>query len=616
MARTRRFLKSATGAMLSLALVVVSPGLECYAGASASVATPVSETGSPAAGKTGVSGVSLIQVSPNAIQLSPTGLSGSIKVMPAAPSVVETGKTAPLALPSAIPQAALPQTSPLALNAAPAFLSAPQAAKTETPAELVAAQAVLSEGVQRISQAKDSAGKARVLDTVFTGSKIKTDSADIVVPGAQDRIIRSGLAPAAPAFTNPFRVPEAQSVSALAKTKIYITRADLAPVVTTLAELPQALAADPSLKDSLNKLGRVRLILAKNASADSLTEADAKKVNETLRGMGVTAKFEVEKIHIDAKPATQAQTPAPAPAAGEQKAAVTAGKLWRYLLGPVTWPFRQLGYLAKTLYNAYTAPSTSELIGGVVSKIVPTIMTIGVWSTMYTGHPIALAAALAVSIGLNVFHGLWINTWSNFQNKLGREKGLNYQSIFNLVYGQFWAALFRFIAWTALPNTVPPWSPQYWKDMGMSTVIGSFFGSLGYQGLNTLYDNGRISRWQRSAIQQVRDLFFTLTGVFFGSGGMAMFWATFALQQAFDLLIYLVSIKAKRRPIMYMADEAVAASPEFQGGFPVGPEPIIQPSPIRQALKTLLDLPFVKPFVWLAKKIYGAIKGKKDAPKP
>ena len=206
-----------------------------------------------------------------------------------------------------------------------------------------------------------------------------------------------------------------------------------------------------------------------------------------------------------------------------------------------------------------------------VSKIVPTIMTIGVWGAMYTGHPLALAAALVVSIGLNVFHGIWINTWSNFQNKLGKEKGLNYQSIFNLIYGQFWGALFRFIAWTAIPKTVPPWSLQYWKDMGLSTVVGSFFGSLGYQGLNALYDNGRISRWQRSAIQQIRDLFFCLTGVFFGSGGMAMFWAIFAIQQTLDLSIYLVSLTAKRRPIMYMADEAMAATPEFQGGYPVAP---------------------------------------------
>ncbi|MBI5239883.1 MAG: hypothetical protein HY926_05385 [Elusimicrobia bacterium] len=594
--------------MLSLALVLVSPGRECYAGASASVNTPTSETGSPTAGKTGVSGVSLIQVSPNAIQLSPASLSGSLKVMSAAPAVSEAGKTAPIAIPSAgqIVLAAAP--TPIASSI---LLAAPQADKTETPVAMVSAQIVLQAGVEKISQAKDPTGKARVLDTVFTGSKIKAESADIVAPGAPDQIIRSGLKPASPEFVNPFRVPRAQSVSALAKTRIYLTRADLAPVVTTLAELPQALAADPSLKDSLNQLGRVRLIVAKNASAGNLTEADAKQVNESLRGMGVTAKFEVEKIHIEAKPAPKAEPAAPAPSAGEQKAAVVSSRLWRYLLGPVTWPFRQLGYLAKTLYNAYTAPTTSELIGGVVSKTVPTIMTIGVWGAMYTGHPIALAAALAVSIGLNVFHGLWINTWSNFQNKLGREKGLNYQSIFNLVYGQFWGALFRFIAWTALPNTVPPWSLQYWKDMGMSTVIGSFFGSLGYQGLNTLYDNGRISRWQRSAIQQVRDLFFTLTGVFFGSGGMPMFWATFAVQQTLDLLIYLVSIKAKRRPIMYMADEAVAASAEFQGSYPVGPEPIIQPSPIRQALKNLLDLPFVKPFVWLAKKLYGLIKDKK-----
>ena len=98
-------------------------------------------------------------------------------------------------------------------------------------------------------------------------------------------------------------MPQAETSAALAKTKIYITRADLAPVVTTLAELPQTLAADPALKDSLNKLGRVRLILAKNAPGGSLTDADAARVNESLRSMGVTAKFEVEKISVESKPA-------------------------------------------------------------------------------------------------------------------------------------------------------------------------------------------------------------------------------------------------------------------------------------------------------------------------
>ena len=606
MSKTRKLFKSSLSATISLALIFLSPGLECYAGASASLNTQISGIGSPATGKTGNSGIPLIQFTLGNIQLSPASLSGSIKVMPAVPTVVATGKAAPIAIPSAIQPAVVLQSNQLALPA-------PQAAQTKPPSQPLGAQLILQAGVAQINQAKNSAGQAQVLNAVFTGSKAKTASTDITVTAAQDQVFASGLKPAVPEPTRSITVPPVESSPALARTKIYITRAELAPVVTTLAELPQVLAADPALKDSLNKLGRVRLILAKNAPNGSLTDADAARVSESLRSMGVTAKFEVEKISVDWKPVSKQAEATPAPATEQQKTQVVQSNLWRSIIGPITWPFRQLAYLSQTLHNAYTAPTAAELIGGVVSKIVPTIMTIGVWGAMYTGHPLALIAALTFSIGLNVFHGVWINTWSNFQNKLGKEKGLNYQSIFNLVYGQFWGALFRFIAWTALPNTVPPWSLQYWKDMGVSTVVGSFFGSLGYQGLNALYDNGRISRWQRSAIQQIRDLFFCLTGVFFGSGGMPMFWATFAIQQTLDLLIYIVSLTAKRRPIMYMADEAVAATPEFQGGYPVGPSPVAQQSPLKQALKNLLDSPFVKPVVWVIKKIYGLLKGKTNA---
>ena len=443
MAKTHRLIKASTGAALSLALVLLSPGLECYAGASASLNTPVSDAGSPTTGKTGGSGISLIQFTPGSIQLSPASLSGSIKAMPAVPAVrtsvrptpaelpipqvAVAAKTAPAAIPSAIPQAAAPQTSLIALTATPASLSAPIRQAAPQAAQTVSAQLVLQTGVSQIDQAKDPAGRAQVLDAVFTGSKAKTDPADIAVAAASDQTFASGLKPAAPEPTRAVTVPQAEAAPALAKTKIYITRADLAPVVTTLAELPQTLAADPALKDSLNRLGRVRLILAKDAPNGSLTDADAARVSESLRRLGVTAKFEVEKISVDWKPAPKPVEAVPALTTEQQKTQVVRSRLWRYLVGPVTWPFRQLAYLGKTLHNAYTAPTATELIGGVVSKIVPVVMTIGVWGTMYTGHPLALAAALTVSIGLNVFHGLWINTWSNFQNKLGKEKGLNYE---------------------------------------------------------------------------------------------------------------------------------------------------------------------------------------------
>jgi hypothetical protein len=166
------------------------------------------------------------------------------------------------------------------------------------------------------------------------------------------------------------------------------------------------------------------------------------------------------------------------------------------------------------------------------------------------------------------------------------------------------------VAWTAIPKTVPPWAPAYWKDIGIVTLAGAFFGTLGIQGLNTLYDNGRLTRMQRGAIQQFRDMAMCLAGAFLGSGSMAVFWAMFAAQQGLDLMIYLASRQLKRVPILYVADEGVAGSAEFLEAYPVVPGRAEPESPLRQALRMLIDNPIVKPVVWLVKKIYSVLTKK------
>ena len=65
---------------------------------------------------------------------------------------------------------------------------------------------------------------------------------------------------------------------------------------------------------------------------------------------------------------------------------------------------------------------------------------------------------MIVSFAVNIFHGVWTNTWNNFQNALGKQRGLKYQSIFNLLYGQSLGVVFRSISWSANPKVVPPWS--------------------------------------------------------------------------------------------------------------------------------------------------------------
>jgi hypothetical protein len=227
------------------------------------------------------------------------------------------------------------------------------------------------------------------------------------------------------------------------------------------------------------------------------------------------------------------------------------------------------------------------------------------WIGLYAGHPAQMAAAICVSTGLNLFHGIFVNTWSNFQNTLFKQRGLRYQTIFNLVYGQSWGVIFRVVAWSCIPGTVPPWSLLYWKDIGIATVVGTFCGTLGVQGLNGLYDNGRLTRFQRGAIQQFRDLAMCVAGTFLGAGSMSKFWMLFALQQGGDLLIYALSRKAARRAIVYLADEAVAASREFRGMYPVEPGRLETDSPLAKAWKALLESPFVKPFLRLGKALRG-----------
>jgi hypothetical protein len=630
MAKTQRLIKASTGAALSLALVLVSPGLECYAGAGASLNTPVSDVGSPTTGKTGNSGVSLIQVQPGSLQLSPASLSGTLNVMSAVPTVVETGKVAPISLPSAMPEAAASQTGQIALTATPFSLSAPirlaapeaaQGSQADAPAQTISAQSSLQKGVKELSEAKGTSGRQQVLDTVFTNAKAKTDDADVAAPQAQsDSAFSSLLQPSAPELVRANTVPQAESSQALAKTRIFITRAGQDPVATSLADLPKALAAEPALKESLNKMGRIRVVLSRSNPQGGLAKTDVTQLQQVLSGYGVTSKIEVENIPIDWNKDAPAAAPGPETAAAPQKAASNRNWLQRYIIGPVTRPFRELAYLGRTIAASYTTPTMRELILGVTMKLVIPLVVlkqIG-WIAMYNGHPVAKALALGLSLGLQVFHGIFVGTWSNLQNNIGKQRGVNYQTSFNLLYGQWWGALFRTIAWSAIPKTVPPWSYKYWKDMGIQTVAGTFFGTLGYQGLNTLYNNGLLSQGQRSFIFLVRDLIMTLAGTLFGSGSMAIFWGVFIAQQLMDLGIYSFSRSrwATRRPILYVADDMVAATPEFQGMYPVQAGAVEQESPLKQALKNILSVPLLKPIVWAAKKVYGLLKSQKATPPP
>ncbi|MCM2303437.1 MAG: hypothetical protein NDJ72_01950, partial [Elusimicrobia bacterium] len=163
---------------------------------------------------------------------------------------------------------------------------------------------------------------------------------------------------------------------------------------------------------------------------------------------------------------------------------------------------------------------------------------------------------------------------------------------------------------TANPASVtPPWSVGYWKDMALMSVIGTFFGVLGYNALNALYAKGSIKRWQHSGIQQVRDLCFLLAAPFFASGSMTLFWAIFLFQQSLDLGIALWAGWAKSREIVFVTSGSVAESAEFKAKYPLAGV-VIEP-PLRQAVKAVFDNPLVRVMTWPARALWKLVRGGK-----
>lgn len=406
--------------------------------------------------------------------------------------------------------------------------------------------------------------------------------------------------------------------------KVFMTSHGREPRAIDLEELPQALTADPSYAKELNAKGLVRLVLTAKAKM-GLTKASVPALERALKVQGVTAKISVEVVPTNSAPVEIIDPAAPG--------SLSAGSsIWRRALRMITTPIREGFYLARTFAAAVVKPTSDEVLGGVVSKGPAFAISLIWWSNLFMGahllafnstaagaallkilhiklatqapieYPIAFAAAVGLSLTLEVFHGIWVSTWQNVQNIINRQRGVSYQTFFNLFYMQATAAIFRIITWTVIADTVAPWTLHYWRDMGLVTLIGTFFGTLGYAGLNGLYNKGSLSRRSRSWIQQGRDLFFLVAGTFFASGSMSVYWPIFITQQTLDISLYAWSRFAKARPALYITDRATAVSETFQSMYPVKPSPEI--SPLKQALEAVLGKPLIKPFVSLARWIW------------
>ncbi|MBI4349348.1 MAG: hypothetical protein HY553_21090 [Elusimicrobia bacterium] len=407
----------------------------------------------------------------------------------------------------------------------------------------------------------------------------------------------------------------------LDRLEVFLVRDGKPAIHGTVAELEELLRAEPGLAAELNKLGKVRFVLDVEAPAGELRKGDVPAAEGRLRKQGVNAALQLENIAVDrnpavAGPAKQAEAPAAAPQVSVEPAAPPAAGAWqRWVVRPLTWPFREAAFLGRAMKASYTKPQFWEVIGGLGTEGVSFTLTAGTFiATLTWGHPVLLGASLTLLLAQNAFHGFWLNTWNNFQGQLRTFRGPTYQTVFNWLYYQVGGAIYRTLAWAAHPaTTVAVWTLEYWRAIGLMSVVGTFVGVLGYNGINTLYDKGRINRWQRSAIQQVRNLLFLGSGPLFSAGVLWLFWPLFWALQAIDVVLFAGSLFAKSRPIMYVVDPRTAASAEFRRKYPAAfaKEPV---SAWKLALTELKAQPPVMLVLWLyrgARYLVEKLRGKK-----
>ncbi|HEX4048356.1 MAG TPA: hypothetical protein VH309_11005, partial [Elusimicrobiota bacterium] len=400
---------------------------------------------------------------------------------------------------------------------------------------------------------------------------------------ADGAVLKAGLAPAAaraPAASAsaPGREARDEKLGALfdgekaldpASVKVFMVSHGHAPVAGTLADLDSVLKANPEAARALNKKGVVRLVLGNRPAEELAASPEFKAKYPTALGLAEVspvkqafgaivgnplvklAVLPFKLLYRAVRPAPKTETPAgPAPRLTLAGVAALPGRV-----------IAETRFLGRTLRDSFTRPLTSEVLGGIATKSFPLATSIGVyWATVGLAHPLAMAGLMALSLSQEIFHGIFLNTWNNFQESLSRMRGFSYQMYFNLIYMQGFGAMYRALSWSANPHkTIPPWSPFYWKDVMVMSLVGTFFGTLGYNGLNTLYAKGRLKRWQRSGIQQLRDVLFLLAGPFFATGSMHAFWALFIFQQTLDLTIALIAWRMRSRTILYAVAPGDAA---------------------------------------------------------
>ena len=353
-----------------------------------------------------------------------------------------------------------------------------------------------------------------------------------------------------------------------AATRVHLTGLGRAPVSIPLSQLGAALAADPAYRAALLRSGKVRAVLSRDADK----KAAAASLAGSLKALGIDAKVEVETL-------------APSRPAPARTAAVSVEEVPERKTG-------ELAFLARQFRASMTRPSRTETLGGLLTRAPFIAINVLAFAPLYLPHhPYAFAAIAGLTIGLKTFHSFWVDGWAAFQNRLVRLRGIPYLTAFNLVYGQIVAAVYRVISWTALPGIIPPWTLAYWRDMGIVTLAGTFIGTLASQGVNELYEKGLLSRHGRSFFLLARALILDADGYFFKTGLMGSFWIVFTVHQALDLILYMVSARAKPRAVLYLASEEISRSAEFAALYPSTTASAARESGLRRALEAVRKNP-------------------------
>lgn len=367
----------------------------------------------------------------------------------------------------------------------------------------------------------------------------------------------------------------------------------------------------------LNRRGSVRVVVAKDDEG-GLREADAGRIGALLKEQGITAEVTVEAVSVGGEEPPAAVKEGPAPAAEQDflsgtnpflrgarvvsralEAARRAGPggAWRAVGRAAAAPVREGAFLTKTLLESMTKPTWAEVYQTYLFRSLPAYLTVS-WLlvTFLPGHAVVFGVYTASALGLKVFHGVWVDSWNNFQDKLVRRRGTGYLTAFNLVYGQFWGVYFRALTWLAIAGTVAPWTFAYWGELTFITIVGTFVSSLATQGYNDLYRNGVIPRWARSALVNGRTFLFSFSGVFWQTGS-PVFTYFFWLNRFADLALFAVGTAFPRRPVLYLASPEVAGSKRFAAEY--SEEGRAGASPVRDALAKAFRDPFIQAVLWL-----------------